>query len=66
MTKPIQRPGDDAAEPQDADQAASAEPAGGEAACWAHLVCPECGAITTEGHLKGCPLAAQSQNTNLQ
>ncbi len=34
------------------------EPAeGGEAACWAHLVCPECGAMTTEGHLPGCPSA---------
>jgi uncharacterized protein YeaO (DUF488 family) len=27
---------------------------GGEAACWAHLVCPECGAIETEGHREGC------------
>jgi len=27
---------------------------GGEAACWAHLVCPECGAIVTEGHAAGC------------
>ncbi len=34
------------------------EPAeGGEAACWAHLVCPECGAITTEGHRPGCASA---------
>jgi uncharacterized protein YeaO (DUF488 family) len=31
--------------------------AGGEAACWAHLVCPECGAIETEGHRAGCALA---------
>ena len=38
---------------------ASAEPEdeGGEAACFAHLVCPECGAVTTEGHRPGCGLA---------
>ena len=30
---------------------------GGEAACYAHLVCPECGAVTTEGHLPGCTSA---------
>ena len=30
---------------------------GGEAACYATLVCPECGAVTTEGHLRGCTLA---------
>jgi uncharacterized protein YeaO (DUF488 family) len=34
-----------------------AEPEGGEAACWAHLVCPDCGAIETEGHRAGCALA---------
>ena len=34
------------------------EPAeGGDAACWAHLVCPECGAITTGGHRPGCTSA---------
>ena len=27
---------------------------GGEAACWAHLVCPDCGAIETEGHRPDC------------
>ena len=37
---------------------AAAEPStGGDAACWAHLVCPECGAITTEGHRPGCTSA---------
>ncbi len=30
---------------------------GGEAACYAHLVCPGCGAITTEGHVPGCASA---------
>jgi hypothetical protein len=27
---------------------------GGEAACYAHLVCPECGWVVTEGHRPGC------------
>jgi hypothetical protein len=27
---------------------------GGDPVCWAHLVCDECGAITTEGHRPGC------------
>ena len=32
--------------------------AGGDAACWAHLVCPECGAIPDDGgHHKDCPVA---------
>ena len=31
---------------------------GGEAACWAHLVCPQCGAIEAEGHREACPLAS--------
>ena len=35
-------------------QAAEPEPEGGEAACFAHLVCPECGAVVSEGHAKGC------------
>jgi uncharacterized protein YeaO (DUF488 family) len=31
-----------------------AEAEGGEAACFAHLVCPECGAVVSEGHSPGC------------
>jgi hypothetical protein len=30
---------------------------GGDPVCLAHLVCDECGAITTEGHRVGCPAA---------
>jgi uncharacterized protein YeaO (DUF488 family) len=29
----------------------------GDAACWANLVCPGCGAIETEGHREGCAQA---------
>ena len=38
-------------------QSAEPEEIGGEAACFAHLVCPECGAVTTEGHRPGCDRA---------
>jgi uncharacterized protein YeaO (DUF488 family) len=31
---------------------------GGDPVCWAHLVCPDCGAIETGGHREGCELAA--------
>jgi tellurite resistance-related uncharacterized protein len=31
--------------------------AGGETACWAHLLCPECGAVLDGGpHVDGCGL----------
>lgn len=38
-------------------QAVSESAEGGEAACYAHLVCPACGAVTTEGHRPGCASA---------
>jgi len=34
------------------------EPEGGEAACYAHLVCPDCGAVVSEGHAPGCSHAS--------
>jgi uncharacterized protein YeaO (DUF488 family) len=34
---------------------------GGDAACWAHLVCPDCGAIEAEGHRPGCALTGPPQ-----
>lgn len=36
------------------------ELAGGEPACWAHLVCPECGAVRSEGHRPGCARATEA------
>ena len=33
---------------------------GGDPVCWAHLVCPDCGAISSEGHRAGCQLAEQA------
>jgi uncharacterized protein YeaO (DUF488 family) len=39
--------------------AAAAEEAG-DAACWAHLVCPECGTVVSEGHRPGCQAVPSS------
>jgi hypothetical protein len=39
-------------------QAAVPEDEGGEAACFAHLVCPGCGAVTAEGHRPGCSVSS--------
>ncbi|MGH9108383.1 MAG: hypothetical protein ACRDY3_02770 [Acidimicrobiales bacterium] len=41
-----------------ADLAGEAVEEGGEAACWAHLLCPECGAVVAEGHRPGCASAS--------
>jgi hypothetical protein len=38
----------------DAAPAAGEPGEGGEPACWAHLVCPECGTMASEGHRPGC------------
>jgi hypothetical protein len=35
------------------------EELGGDPVCWAHLVCPECGAIVSEGHRDGCGITEQ-------
>jgi Protein of unknown function, DUF488 len=35
---------------------ATEDRAGGEAACRAHLVCPHCGAVVSEGHHPDCTL----------
>jgi uncharacterized protein YeaO (DUF488 family) len=37
---------------------------GGEAACFAHLICPDCGAVTTEGHRPDCDLAGKASDGN--
>jgi hypothetical protein len=36
------------------------EEQGGEPACFANLVCPECGWVTTEGHAAGCAAAREA------
>jgi uncharacterized protein YeaO (DUF488 family) len=33
------------------------DPEGGDPACWANLVCAECGAVVSEGHREGCSAA---------
>jgi hypothetical protein len=33
---------------------------GGDPACWACLVCQECGAVVSEGHRAGCPQVSRA------
>jgi hypothetical protein len=33
---------------------------GGDPACWACLVCQECGAVVSEGHRAGCSQSSES------
>ena len=40
-----------------------ADEEGGDPVCWAHLVCLECGAVTTEGHRPGCQSAGTGTGT---
>jgi predicted secreted protein len=49
----VDKDADLAAVAQDTLAALSADH-GGDSACWAHLVCPECGAILSDGHHQGC------------
>ena len=37
------------------------EDEGGDAACWAHLCCEECGVLASEAHHDGCSLGARSE-----
>ena len=43
--------------PAEVDSSSEETTVGGDPACWAHLICPECGAVISEGHQAGCPAA---------
>ncbi len=56
--EPRYRSGDEALSCDQLSQTLSSttveEDSAGEPACWAHLVCPRCGCVMTEGHIPGC------------
>jgi uncharacterized protein YeaO (DUF488 family) len=41
---------------------AAEEEQGGDRACWAHLVCPDCGAVVSEGHAPGCQAGSSGRS----
>ncbi len=45
-------------DPEDEDET------GGDLVCWAHLVCPECGAMTSGAHRPECALARDDTPTD--
>jgi len=46
-----------------ASQQPDAEEPGGDAACWVHLLCEDCGVVVTanDGHRPGCSLLLGSE-----
>lgn len=53
---------DDTDEPDDRNRGetrTSEADVGGDPACYAHLFCPECASLLSDGHMAGCPQAAQ-------
>ena len=46
------RPEPEAAETEPEEQLDASS--GRDTACFAHLVCPECGGVVSEGHRRGC------------
>jgi hypothetical protein len=48
------RPATGLTSPDEHSEPAEDGPGGGDPACWAHLVCPECGSVVSDGHRLGC------------